>query len=153
MIVSKKAKSAEFLSLLYPSGDAMYPYIEEEKSGDADVLKLRKENWEATSFVNKENSLIEVDNLKTDASRFFVKKTSGNVEYIFADDVTKIYLDEKKIFQSENPTTISIRFNSEGGLDVNYKDNGNIEFYEETNNVVYNGEERNDLYLDGVLGL
>jgi hypothetical protein len=93
-----------------------------------------------------------VENIKTDASAFFVKKKSGNIEYLFADGIKKLYINNIKIFESENPTVIAIKF-SGSDMEVKYKDNGNIELYEDADSLIYNSETRSDLANDGILSL
>lgn len=152
MSVIKTGKNTGFLSLLYPSKGRSYPQINQENINGLDVLKINKADWSALSFINSNNTLSEVENIRTDASIFFMKKKSGDIEYLFADKVKKIYINNIKIFESENPTVIAIKF-SGTDMEIKYKDNGNIELYENAESLIYNSETRNDLVNDGILSL
>ena len=150
MSVLRKERDAGFVSLLYPSPDRIYPEISKMTYQGIDVLKLQKDDWKAFSFVNKKNIpvnvLISEDqlNIYTDASKFFVKFENGN-KYIFADSVTTIFIDGKSILKSENPTTVSIIFEG-NNVKISYMDNGEVYFYGNVNNIMYNDKQRNDLY-------
>jgi len=108
MSVFKKGKNVGFLSLLYPAKNRVYPKISEDNG----ILKFEKDDWKGIAFVNEERKLFELSELgvKTDASKFFAKIKNNNLEYIFADDVTKFYVDDREVFSRSNPTTILVKF-------------------------------------------
>jgi hypothetical protein len=150
--LSKKGTNIGFLSVLYPSSSRSYISTSTEYFAGMPILLFEKNNWHAISFTNVYNAMIDTHGIKTDAANFFMKYTSDGIEYIFADGVTKLYINGTKIMQSEKPTTIAIKYTG-GNMDITYKDNGNIEVYQNSTNIIYNSQSGNFLSNNGILGL
>ena len=157
MSVIKTGKNIGFLSLLYPSENRKYPIIISNKTKDnIQFIKMEKDNWKGIALVNEQKKLLNLTeqgvDIETDASKLFVKLEDGKIKYIFADDVTKMNINKENFFVSTNPTTLAVKYDN-ANIEIYYNDNGVVKLYEKTSNVVYNSQERNDLYNNGVVSL
>lgn len=156
MSIKRTGKNIGFLSLLYPSETGEYPTISKTTSKGVDIMNIQGGDWNALSFVNENRITLDISEhgLQTNAEKLFVKRdVSNNIEYLFADDVTILSLNGEKLFESSSPTTVSIIL-KEDSIKVYYNDNGNINLYKKTENLLYNGQNKIDqLYFDGVISL
>ena len=161
MHISKKSIGISFLNLLYPAENRDYPVVTQDKIDitskiSLDILKLQKDDWRGIAFVNKDNQLVSLGNdsgnIKTDASKLFVKIKNEKLDYIFADDAKQFYIGDKLIFDSPSLTLIVIVF-EDNEMKIYYKDNGDIKFYKKSDSVIYNQNTRSDLYNSGVVSL
>lgn len=119
--LQRSGKTADYITLLYPSQDKNYPKISSYEFNGVDVLNLEKDDWEAKTFVNPSLKQIELNlsaNLiLTDSSEFFVKSQNGEIKTIFVEGCKKLSINNQEIIISDVQITGLLKFE---GSDVSF---------------------------------